>query len=204
MPPPEHWIPFALATLAFAAMPGPAMLYMTAQTLGHGPRAGLKAALGIHVGCYIHIAAAALGLAAMLHHAPLAYACLKAAGAGYLVWLGAMMILGRTGGAEQPTASGAAVFRASIMVEVLNPKTALFFLTFLPQFADPAAAWPVWLQLLLLGLIVNAVLSAADIAAVVIAWLTLGRFATGLSGRLVPRACGSILMGLGVTLAHQA
>ena len=84
MPSLEHWISFALATAIFAFMPGPAILYMTAQTLAHGRKAGLLAALGIHIGCYIHIAAAALGLAALLHHAPLLYGAIKLAGAVYL------------------------------------------------------------------------------------------------------------------------
>ncbi|MBN8939466.1 MAG: LysE family translocator [Rhizobiales bacterium] len=204
MPSPEYWIPFALATLAFAAMPGPAMLYMTAQTLAHGPKAGLRAALGVHLGCYVHIAAAALGLAAILHHAPLAYAAVKLAGAAYLVWLGAAMILTRPGMSEGPAVAEPGTFRASVVVEVLNPKTAVFFLTFLPQFVEPGAAWPAWLQLLLLGVIVNAVLSAADVAAVAIAWATLGRFARAMPRQLVARASGATLIGLGAMLAHQA
>lgn len=203
MPSPDYWIPFALATLAFAVMPGPAMLYMTAQTLAHGPRAGLKAALGVHVGCAVHIAATAFGLAAILHHAPLAYAAVKLAGAAYLVWLGAAMILNRPGPSESPAAVAAGTFRDSVVVEALNPKTALFFLTFLPQFVDPAAPWPAWLQLLTLGVIVNIALSAADVAAVAIAWTTLGRFARTMPWALTARVCGSLLIGLGAVLAHQ-
>lgn len=203
MPSPDYWIPFVLATLAFAAMPGPAMLYMTAQTLAHGPRAGLRAALGVHVGCTVHIAATALGLAAILHHAPLAYAAVRLAGAAYLVWLGAAMMLNRPATGESPAAANPGTFRDSVVVEALNPKTAVFFLTFLPQFVDPAAHWPAWLQLLTLGVIVNLALSAADIAAVVIAWATLGRFARTMPRRLAAKVCGSLLIGLGAALAHQ-
>ena len=202
MPSLEHWISFALATAIFAFMPGPAILYMTAQTLAHGRKAGLLAALGIHIGCYIHIAAAALGLAALLHHAPLLYGAIKLAGAVYLVWLGATMLLGVGKHAAHAEAAKPGVLRDSIVVEVLNPKTALFFVTFLPQFVDPAVAMPMSLQFLMFGLLVNLALSVADIAAVFLASFTLGRLVGG-AGNLVPRACGSILIGLGLMLASQ-
>lgn len=72
------WIPFGVATLIFACVPGPAILYMTAQTLAYGRNAGLMAALGVHVGCYVHIVAASIGLASLMHHAPVAYLIIKA------------------------------------------------------------------------------------------------------------------------------
>lgn len=202
MPSLEHWISFALATAIFAFMPGPAILYMTAQTLAHGRKAGLLAALGIHIGCYVHIAAATLGLAALLHHAPLLYGAIRLAGAVYLVWLGATMLLGVGKHAAHAEAAKPGVLRDSIVVEVLNPKTALFFVTFLPQFVDPAVAMPMSLQFLMFGLLVNLALSVADIAAVFLASFTLGRLVGG-AGNLVPRACGSILIGLGLMLASQ-
>lgn len=202
MPSIDHWISFAVATAIFACMPGPAILYMTAQTLAHGRRAGFLAAFGIHIGCYVHIAAATLGLAALLTHAPLLYAAIKLAGAVYLVWLGGTMLfeIGKRG--EQKSNAKPGVLRDSIVVEILNPKTALFFVTFLPQFVDPDAAMSVTLQFLIFGLLVNLALSMADVAAVLLASLTLGRF-TGGESRIVPRACGSILIGLGMILATQ-
>ncbi len=202
MPSLEHWFSFALATAIFAFMPGPAILYMTAQTLAHGRKAGLLAALGIHIGCYVHVAAATLGLAALLHHAPLLYGAIKLSGAVYLVWLGATMLLGVGKHATHAEAAKPGVLRDSIVVEILNPKTALFFVTFLPQFVDPAASMPMSLQFLMFGLLVNLALSVADIAAVFLASFTLGRLAPG-AGNLVPRACGSILIGLGLMLASQ-
>lgn len=94
MPSLELWIPFAIATLAFACMPGPAILYMTAQTLAHGRHAGFMAALGVHLGCYVHIAAATIGLASLVEQAPGVYAAIRLAGAAYLIWLGIIMFLG--------------------------------------------------------------------------------------------------------------
>ncbi len=203
MPSLEHWTSFAVATLVFACMPGPAMLYMTAQTLAHGTRAGLKAALGIHLGCYFHIVVAAVGLAALLDEAPAVYAIIKLVGAAYLIWLGATMLLGCNQRSPETTDTKSAVLRDSVIVEVLNPKTALFFLTFLPQFVDPAAAMPISMQFLVLGIIVNIVLSAADVTAVGVASLALGRFTHAGNGRLMPRTCGSILIILGFALARQ-
>ena len=204
MPSLELWIPFAIATLAFACMPGPAILYMTAQTLAHGRHAGFMAALGVHLGCYVHIAAATIGLASLVEQAPGVYAAIRLAGAAYLIWLGIIMFLGWNRTAKDSGNPSATTFRDSIVVEVLNPKTALFFLTFLPQFVDPTATVPLWLQFLVLGVFVNLVFSMADMAAVGIASLALARFPGSRSGWLVPRTCGSILVGLGVALvSHQ-
>jgi len=203
---PAYWASFAVATLAFACMPGPAILYMTSQTLAKGRRAGLHAALGIHLGCYAHILAASAGLAALLHHAPNLYLTLKLAGAAYLIWLGGSMIfgrrrLGRNGdetGEERP-----AVLLDSIIVEVHNPKTELFYQNYLPQIVDPTASLPVGVQFFLLGMIVNLVFSAADVLAVLFASLLLGAMEQGRGQRLMPRVCGSILVGLGVMLVAQ-
>lgn len=209
MPSLELLLPFALATLAFACMPGPAILYMTAQTVALGRRAGLMAALGVHIGCYVHILAAAIGLASLIEQAPLLYEALRLAGAAYLVWLGLSMFMGWGRSHDDvgsPSSSNLASqsLRDSIIVEILNPKTALFFLTFLPQFVDPTASLPLWLQFLLLGMFVNLVFSIADVAAVGIASVTLARVASGETGWIVPKACGSILVGLGVALvSHQ-
>ncbi len=197
----ESWIPFAFATMAFACMPGPAILYMSAQTLAHGHRAGLMAALGIHLGCYIHIAGASIGLAALLHHAPALYTAVRTAGALYMLWLGGRMIVPPGARAETETRSRQRkVLHDSIVVEVLNPKTALFFLTFLPQFVDPAATTPDWLQFLLLGVIVNGAFSLGDLASVGIASLAAPLVSTPGSGLWVSRISGCILVGLSLAI----
>ncbi|AWY42186.1 LysE family translocator [Pseudomonas putida] len=197
------WIPFAAATLAFACMPGPAILYMTSQTLAHGRRAGLKAALGIHLGCYAHIAAA-FGLSALLHAAPMAFDVIRMAGAAYLIWLGGSMIVKSGRATDSGPAQEPGVLRDSVVVEVLNPKTALFFLTFLPQFVDVTSAAPAWLQFLLLGSFVNLVFSLADVAAVLGASMLLGPLSTPGCQRFVPRLSGTILIGLGCVLVMQS
>ena len=192
-----YWMPFIVATLLFACMPGPAILYMTAQTLAHGRRAGLMAALGIHAGCYVHIVAAAVGLAAMLHHLPALYAAIKLAGAAYLAWLGARMLRGKSRPDAGPTSLSAApaFFRESFVVEMLNPKTALFFLTFLPQFVEPSAPLPVALQFFILGMVVNLALSVADLAAVGLASLASPRMlGSNRAGRMMPLVCGSMMI----------
>ena len=200
----ETWMPFIIATAIFACMPGPAILYMTAQTLAHGGRAGIMAALGIHIGCYVHILAAAIGLAALLEHVPALYAAIRFLGAGYLVWLGVSMLLGLS----RPASGGAiagrpeAIFRQSVVVEMLNPKTALFFVTFLPQFVDAASGLPVSLQFLILGMVVNLALSLADLAAVGLASLASTRLPT--RGPLLPAISGSMLIGLGIVLVWQS
>ena len=204
MPPSETLLAFLAAAALFALMPGPAMLYATARTLAGGRRAGLMAALGIALGGYFHVAAAAAGLSALFHAVPTVYAVVKLAGAAYLVWLGWTMIRSPAlaGSPLVAPQSPARAFRQSVLVELLNPKTALFFVAFLPQFADPAAALPVWTQLLILGSVVNLMFGAADLVAVFAASTLATRL--GRSPRAVAwmnRAGGALLMGLGLRLA---
>lgn len=201
-------VAFFITTAIFAYVPGPAMLYAAAQTVARGRQAGLMAALGIQLGCYVHVVAAAAGLSLLLNAVPFLYLSLKLAGAAYLVWLGISMFCRRGGGLA--AASGAVpssarrAFLQSAVVEVLNPKTALFFLAFLPQFADPGGALPVWLQFAILGMLVNLLFSSADIVCVVFAGAVMGRVRTSVTAqRLMQRAGGVALAGLGVHLALQ-
>jgi len=206
MPSTDLLIAFALATAVFAWMPGPAMLYAAAQTVARGRRAGWLAALGIHAGGYVHVVAAALGLAVLFQAVPVAYAAARLAGAAYLVWLGIGMF--RAGGAvaaPDPGSMAKAPRRAfweSVTVEVLNPKAAIFYLAFLPQFADPAASLPVWAQLLVLGTAVNLMFSSADVACVLLAdRMTAVLRRSDRAQQLVRRTGGAILIGLGLNLA---
>ena len=192
---------FMVASMIFAYMPGPALLYATAQTIARGRKGGLMAAFGIHLGGYVHVIAAALGLGFLLSQVPTAYLIIK-----YLVWLGFRMITQRVeADSSQPVASSPRrTFAQSMLVEVLNPKTAIFFIAFLPQFVDPAAALPAWLQFLILGTIVNVVFSSADLVAVALAHRIVGRIKQSLRGQRIARWIGgSILAGLGVRLGLE-
>jgi threonine/homoserine/homoserine lactone efflux protein len=208
MPSTELLIAFFATTAIFAYIPGPAMLYAAAQTMARGRWSGLTAALGIHLGGYVHVVAAAAGLSVLFHAVPTLYMAVKLAGALYLIWLGVSLFRARAqddaviSGIEPKSARRA--FFESITVEVLNPKTAIFFMAFLPQFIDASATFPVWLQFLVLGTIVNLMFSSADVMCVVLA----GALITGLrrsshAQRLMRRAGGAVLVGLGVHVALQ-
>lgn len=208
MPSTELLIAFLATTAVFAYIPGPAMLYAAAQTIARGRWSGLMAVLGIHLGGYAHVLAAAAGLSILFHAVPTLYMIVKFAGAAYLVWLGISLF--RAGAQGDPALpgiepkSGRRAFLESVVVEVLNPKTAIFFVAFLPQFVDVSAAFPLWLQLAILGTIVNLMFSSADIVCVFLAGAVIGRLRRSSSAqRLMQGAGGAMLVGLGAHLAFQ-
>jgi threonine/homoserine/homoserine lactone efflux protein len=207
MPSTDHLLAFALATVIFAVIPGPGLLYTAAQTLARGRLGGLMAALGIHLGGYLHVAAAALGLAALFHLVPLLYTAVKLAGALYLVVLGIGIMRSSIAADALPAIAGKSPRRAfveSVAVEAFNPKTALFYLAFLPQFVDPAAAAPLPLQFLTLGIVVNLAFSAADLVAVLLTAALLSRLRRTRTAQRIARLIGgSIMIGLGLRLATE-
>jgi threonine/homoserine/homoserine lactone efflux protein len=146
------WL-FSVAALALLAIPGPAVLYIVVQSAEQGRRAGLASVAGVHLGTLVHVAAATAGLSALIVASALAFSIVKYAGAAYLVYLGIRKLLEREEEAqvelERDTLRRA--FVRGVVVNVLNPKTALFFLAFLPQFVD-ADRGGVWSQVLVLGL----------------------------------------------------
>lgn len=197
-----------LATVAvFAFIPGPAMLYAAAQTMAGGRRSGLMASLGLHLGGYAHIAAAGFGLSMLLAAVPPLYMAIKLCGALYLVWLGISLF--RSGSQQLsaqaiPASAARTSFLQSLTVEILNPKTAMFYLAFLPQFIAPSAEVPVAVQFLILGTFVNLMFSAADLVAVLLASLVMARMrSSGSVQRWLQRLGGTILVGLGLQLAVQ-
>ena len=207
MPEMELLLPFAAATLIFAFMPGPALLYTAAQTLARGRTGGFLAALGIHAGGFVHVVAAAAGLSAIFSNVPAAYLALKIAGALYLIWLGIGIMRGRLDPEALPHVhkkSARRAFLESVTVEVLNPKAALFYIAFLPQFVDPAAALPVWMQFLVLGTIVNLAFSAVDVITVLMTASVMKRLKHSARVQRVARVLGgSVLVGLGAHLAFS-
>jgi threonine/homoserine/homoserine lactone efflux protein len=148
------FLSFALAGLALNIVPGADMTFIMAASARGGRRDGIVAALGIGAGALFHILAAVLGLSAILASSQGAFTLLKWVGAAYLLYLAVSMLRSPKAvakGSEPPHRSGWRLFRAAMLVNVLNPKVALFFLAFLPQFVDPEAAMPA-LQILALGL----------------------------------------------------
>ncbi len=187
-------------------MPGPSTLYAAARTIAGGKRAGWQAAIGIHAGGYVHVFAAAFGLALLFDATPMLYLGLKFVGAAYLIWLGVSLFRDKSSltndGFEIAAKSTSKVFWDSAIVEVLNPKTALFYIAFLPQFTDSAIGTPIWLQLLILGTVVNIMFSSADVFCVIMAsriQRVLSRSSS--AQRWAQRIGGVTLIGLGIRLA---
>jgi threonine/homoserine/homoserine lactone efflux protein len=203
LPGSSHLALFLTTTIVLLLIPGPAVLYIVAQSVEHGRRAGLTAVAGVHVGSAVHVFAATVGLSALLVSSAVAFSAVKFLGAIYLIFLGVQRLLNRDSGDGAPSASErnlGRIFRQGIVVNVLNPKTALFFFAFLPQFVDPShSAAP---QIALLGLL----------------WIVIGLFSdslyallSGTLGAAVKRRegfarvqrilTGFVLIGLGVLAA---
>ena len=200
---PDLLLTFLAATVIFAAVPGPAMLYAAARTMAGGRAAGLMAALGVHLGGYVHVLIVATGLAVALQSAPGLFFALQLLSAAYLAWLGLTLVRPRVSGPKpadvaRPASSGRA-FLESVTMEALNPATALFFLGFLPQFVDASLSLPVWAQLLLLGTAANLILSGGEVVVVLLAGMMMRQRGQGQG--LVQRVGGTILVGLGLHLA---
>jgi threonine/homoserine/homoserine lactone efflux protein len=155
---------FVSASVVFLVIPGPAVFYVVGRSIGQGRAAGLVSVLGIHVGTLIHVAAAAVGLSALLASSAAAFAVVKYMGAAYLIYLGVQKLRNEESFDVSPEASGIKlrrIFVEGVVVNVLNPKTALFFLAFLPQFVDPARGNVVG-QILFLGILLTAMGLTSD------------------------------------------
>src|SRR5712672_3251490 len=165
----QRFFLFFIAALVLAVTPGPGIFYVLARTLAGGRREGILSSLGTFAGGMFHVFAAALGISAILAASAVAFHTVKYAGAAYLVWLGIRMI--RTRNAEMPAETAAPAqgsFRQGILTEALNPKTALFFLSFIPQFIV-AGRGHVFLQFIVLGAISVFLNTIADLVVVFMA-----------------------------------
>lgn len=148
---------FLSAVLALALTPGPDMLYVASRSLGQGRAAGVLSAFGVIAGTFVHLGAAAVGLSELFRYSPLAYDAVRAAGAAFLLYLAWRVLKGGDDlgtPAARRLAGPATVFLQGVLTNLLNPKVALFYLSFLPQFVDPARG-SVALQILVLGSMLN-------------------------------------------------
>ena len=195
---------FLTASLALIVTPGPGNLYILTRGVTQGRKAALVSAGGMGLGATMHTAFATVGLSALLAQSATAFSVLKYAGAAYLVYLGARTLLSKEGFAvprEAPAAGLAKIFFQSVATDVLNPKVALFFLAFLPQFVDPAAGNAA-AQFLMLGLIFVSLGLVVDCVVALFSgsigdWLrNKALFADALRWFM-----GSVLVGLGLRIA---
>jgi len=166
---PHHFLLFFAAALILAITPGPGIFYVLARSLAGGKREGVQSSFGTFAGGLFHVFAAALGISAILAASAVAFHTVKYAGAAYLVWLGLRMIRSRNGDmAFQNLQPSQSAFRQGILTEALNPKTALFFLSFIPQFIATGRGH-VFFQFLLLGAISVILNTTADLVVVLLA-----------------------------------
>ena len=202
---------FIAAGLLLNITPGPDMLYVIGTSTARGTRAGVMGALGIGAGCLVHVTLAAIGLSAMLAASSWAFSVVKYVGAAYLLYMGGRMLwtswrgrgIATADSAASPVASGSQrnVFWQGFVINVFNPKVALFFLAFLPQFIDAGSPSKTW-AFALLGLVftINGTIVTAAVAFV--AGRLSRAFAQGSrSGRWIDRVVGAMFVALGLRLA---
>ena len=194
---------FLAAALIIAFVPGPGIFYVAARTLSGGRKTGIASTLGTALGGLVHVIAGALGVSAIILASAELFTVLKLAGALYLVWLGVRTFReGRQAIVEAISpASARQAFREGVLVEALNPKTAAFFLAFIPQFIDPAGAHPA-LQFIALGLISVLLNTLADVVVVMMAATArAGLVQRPLLIQRLRQGSGLFIAGLGVSLA---
>ena len=203
---------FVAAALLLAVTPGPGIFYVAARALSGGRAEGIASSLGTGIGGMAHVLAGALGVSAIVLASAELFTVLKLAGAAYLVWIGLRTIRAARRDAAAPLAGAATppvgvrrAFREGAVVEALNPKTAAFFLAFVPQFVDPAAG-PVALQFVLLGTISIVLNTLADVlVAIGAAGIRSGAAARPVLVRRLREGSGAamVALGLGVALARR-
>lgn len=219
MPDAHHLLLFILAGWLLNLTPGPDVLYIVSSALRRGARAGVVAALGITAGCFVHVFAAAIGVSALMTASATAFTVLKWVGAAYLVWIGLRMLFAkaspmRVGGiGPEPVDAPATlhpdhspmvtVFVNGFMTNVLNPKVALFFLAFVPQFIAPGVENKAW-AFFLLGLLFNLNALPVNIGwGLAAAWLARRVGAVQRGMHWLERLAGVMFIGFGLKLAFS-
>jgi threonine/homoserine/homoserine lactone efflux protein len=195
---------FLVAATALAVVPGPAVAYIVTQSIDQGRRAGLVSALGVASGGLVHVAAATVGLSALIASSATAFTVVKLVGAVYLIAVGIRRILAGDSDENERRAVRAPlprIYRQGAIVNVLNPKTALFFLAFLPQFVDPARG-AVWPQVALLGVVFVFVAVLSDMTYALVSDAIAGRIRrTGTGAKIRRWLAGGVFVALGITAA---
>ncbi|MGO4438579.1 LysE family translocator [Rhizobium sp. RAF56] len=203
-----HWLTFLSAAVLLNLSPGPDIAFILGHTISSGTRSGFAALFGIWSGACIHVGMAAAGLSAILATSALAFSLVKWVGAAYLIWLGIQALRSKgesawikEAGAPLPWAR---LYRQGVMVSLLNPKVAIFFLAFLPQFVVHGAG-PAWAQLLLHGSLIIVVAAFIEPPLILVG----GRLASSLRnnrrlGLWLDRGLGTIFVALGLRLATSS
>jgi threonine/homoserine/homoserine lactone efflux protein len=204
MPDASTFLLFAAASLAFLAIPGPSVFYIVTRSLAQGRRAGVTSMLGVQAGGLVHVVAAAFGVSALIASSATAFTIVKYAGAAYLIVLGIRKLRSRGEEDGEPEtggpASGSRLFWQGAVVNLLNPKTALFFLAFLPQFVDPSAQ--IAPQMLVLGtLLVGLGVVSDGTYALVAAGAGRRLRETAAARRMLDRVSGAVFISLGLVAA---
>ena len=204
MPEPSVLAVFCLAALALLVVPGPSVLYIVTRSMDQGRMAGMASVLGVHTGTLVHIAAAAAGISALLISSAIAFNIVRFVGAAYLIYIGVRRLLGKdepAGVQEGSPRRLSRIFYQGVVVNVLNPKTALFFFAFLPQFVDPSKG-AAWFQIVVLGLVFILIGILSDGTYALAASTLAGRLKTSKHWHRVQRYfAGGTLVALGVTAA---
>jgi threonine/homoserine/homoserine lactone efflux protein len=207
VPSASHFALFVAAGLTLLVIPGPAVLYVVGQSIDGGRRTGLVSVLGITTGTLVHIAAAVAGLSALIVSSAVAFNAVRYAGAAYLILIGIRRLLTReedVAPIERAPRSLRHAYTRGIVVNILNPKTALFFLAFLPQFVDVSRG-RVWLQIAVLGLSFAGLGLLSDSAYAVVAGTVADRLRDSRRFRVIQRwVSGSLFVGLGAAAAARA
>ena len=207
MPDPSRLALFVGAALLLLVVPGPSVLYIVTQSVSHGRRAGIASVAGITTGTLVHIAAATVGLSALLASSAVAFDVVKYLGAAYLIVIGVRRLAGLERAQEERargTRDLGRLYRQGIVVNTLNPKTALFFLAFLPQFVDPSRG-VAWVQVLLLGLLFATLGFLSDGTWALVAGTLGDRLRRSRRFPAVQRyVSGSVFVGLGAIAAFSA
>lgn len=200
-----HWLTFFTAAALLNLSPGPDMAFILTHTARGGVKAGFSAMLGIWSGAFIHVIFAALGLSAILATSATAFSVVKWIGAVYLIWLGLQALLSKGSlFAAQPQASSIdlmKIFQQGLLVDVLNPKVAIFFLAFLPQFTELGAG-PVSAQLFLHGSLIIVTAAFIEPPLVILGGKLTGYLNDNIRvSRWMDRSLGALFVGLGIKLA---